>query len=229
MNRSWLCEIMKGLSIKMFIVLLGPPGAGKGTQAQRIAVNTGLLHLSTGDMFRENVKDKTELGVVAKTFMDKGELVPDEVTIQMILERINRSDAISGAMFDGFPRNLVQAKALDDALADRGDSIMHALLISVPDDELVSRLGGRWLCRECGAVYHEKNDPPEKVGICDSCSGELYQRDDDQADVVRSRLATMKPPIELINHYKDADLLSEFDGTRELDEITADLLGVLQL
>ena len=143
---------MKGLSIKMFIVLLGPPGAGKGTQAQRIAVNTGLLHLSTGDMFRENVKDKTELGVVAKTFMDKGELVPDEVTIQMILERINRSDAISGAMFDGFPRNLVQAKALDDALADRGDSIMHALLISVPDDELVSRLGGRWLCRECGAV-----------------------------------------------------------------------------
>ena len=152
MNRSWLCEIMKGLSIKMFIVLLGPPGAGKGTQAQRIAVNTGLLHLSTGDMFRENVKDKTELGVVAKTFMDKGELVPDEVTIQMILERINRSDAISGAMFDGFPRNLVQAKALDDALADRGDSIMHALLISVPDDELVSRLGGRWLCRECGAV-----------------------------------------------------------------------------
>ena len=120
---------MKGLSIKMFIVLLGPPGAGKGTQAQRIAVNTGLLHLSTGDMFRENVKDKTELGVVAKTFMDKGELVPDEVTIQMILERINRSDAISGAMFDGFPRNLVQAKALDDALADRGDSIMHALLI----------------------------------------------------------------------------------------------------
>ena len=147
MNRSWLCEIMKGLSIKMFIVLLGPPGAGKGTQAQRIAVNTGLLHLSTGDMFRENVKDKTELGVVAKTFMDKGELVPDEVTIQMILERINRSDAISGAMFDCFPRNLVQAKALDDALADRGDSIMHALLISVPDDELVSRLGGRWLCR----------------------------------------------------------------------------------
>ena len=146
---------MKGLSIKMFIVLLGPPGAGKGTQAQRIAVNTGLLHLSTGDMFRENVKDKTELGVVAKTFMDKGELVPDEVTIQMILERINRSDAISGAMFDGFPRNLVQAKALDDALADRGDSIMHALLISVPDDELVSRLGGRWLCREFGAVYHE--------------------------------------------------------------------------
>ena len=106
---------------------------------------------------------------------------------------------------------------------------MHALLISVPDDELVTRLGGRWLCRECGAVYHEKNDPPEKVGICDSCSGELYQRDDDQADVVRSRLATMKPPIELINHYKDADLLSEFDGTRELDEITADLLGVLQL
>ena len=213
----------------MFVVLLGPPGAGKGTQAQRMAVETGLLHLSTGDMFRENVKNKTELGLLAKAFMDKGELVPDEVTINMILDRISRQDAASGAMFDGFPRNLVQARALDDALDDRGNAISHAMLISVPDEELILRLSGRWLCKECGAVYHEKNDPPEKMGVCDSCSGGLYQRDDDQADVVRSRLATMKPSVELINHYKDAGLLSEFDGTHALDEVTANLLGVLQL
>lgn len=212
----------------MFVVLLGPPGAGKGTQAQRMVVETGLLHLSTGDMFRENVKNKTELGILAKTFMDKGELVPDEVTISMILERISREDAASGAMFDGFPRNLIQARALDDALDDRGNAISHALLISVPDEELILRLSGRWLCKECGAVYHEKNDPPEKVGVCDSCSNDLYQRDDDQADVVRSRLETMKPPSDLIDHYKNAGLLSEFNGMRSLDEVTADLLRVFQ-
>ena len=212
----------------MFVVLLGPPGAGKGTQAQRIADSTGLLHLSTGDMFRENVKNETELGRLAKTYMDKGELVPDEVTIRMLLDRISRPDAAEGVMFDGFPRNVVQATALDEALTDRGDKIDKALLISVSDDELVSRLGGRWLCRQCGAVYHEKNDPPKQTGVCDRCGGELYQRDDDKADVVRNRLETMKPPADLLGHYRKAGVLQEINGELPLDDVTTALLEALE-
>ena len=212
----------------MFVVLLGPPGAGKGTQAQRLTTSTGLLHLSTGDMFRENIREGTELGALAKGYMDRGELVPDEVTIKMLLERIARPDAAEGAMFDGFPRNVVQAAALDEALQGRGDSIAHALLIAVPDDELVVRLGGRWLCRDCGAVYHERNDPPATAGACDKCPGELYQRDDDRPDVVRTRLEKMKPPADLVGHYRDAGVLREIDGERALDAVTADLLEALR-
>ena len=212
----------------MFVVLLGPPGAGKGTQAQRLTTSTGLLHLSPGDMFRENIREGTELGALAKGYMDRGELVPDEVTIKMLLERIARPDAAEGAMFDGFPRNVVQAAALDEALQGRGDSIAHALLIAVPDDELVVRLGGRWLCRDCGAVYHERNDPPATAGACDKCPGELYQRDDDRPDVVRTRLEKMKPPADLVGHYRDAGVLREIDGERDLDAVTADLLEALR-
>ncbi|HMO54850.1 MAG TPA: nucleoside monophosphate kinase, partial [Tepidiformaceae bacterium] len=155
----------------MYIVLLGPPGAGKGTQAQRIASATGLVHISTGDMFRENVKNETELGKLANQYMSKGELVPDEVTIKMLLERISRADAKAGAMFDGFPRNVVQAKALDEALAAQGARVDRAPLISVSDDELVARLGGRWICRNCGKLYHERNAPPKAAGKCDACGG----------------------------------------------------------
>lgn len=212
----------------MFVVLLGPPGAGKGTQAQRIAESTQLLHLSTGDMFRENVKNETELGTLAKSYMDKGELVPDEVTIRMLLDRISRDDASDGVMFDGFPRNVVQAKALDEALAGRNARIDHALLISVSDDELASRLGGRWLCRSCGAVYHERNDPPKEAGVCDKCGGELYQRDDDRPEVVRNRIETQKPSPELLDHYRKAGVLREIDGERSLDDVTSDLLQALR-
>lgn len=212
----------------MFVVLLGPPGAGKGTQAQRIAAATGLLHLSTGDMFRENVKSQTELGRLASTYMDRGELVPDEVTIKMLLERISRPDAAEGAMFDGFPRNVVQAVALDEALAARGAKIGRALLISVADDELIARLGGRWICRECGRLYHERNDPPKKPGTCDACGGELYQRDDDRADVVNARLEKQKPPAALIDHYRKAGVLREIDGQRSLDDVTSALLEALK-
>ena len=173
------------------------------------------------------MREGTELGVLAKSYMDRGELVPDEVTIKMLLERIARPDAAEGAMFDGFPRNVVQAAALDEALGDRGDSIDHALLIAVSDEELVARLGGRWLCRACGAVYHERNDPPSKEGACDKCDGELYQRDDDRPDVVRTRLEKMKPPADLIEHYRRADALREIDGERDLDAVTADLLEAL--
>lgn len=212
----------------MYIVLLGPPGAGKGTQAQRIADATKLVHISTGDMFRENVRNETELGKLAKTFMDKGDLVPDEVTIKMLLERISRPDAAAGAMFDGFPRNVVQAKALDEALAAKGAKIDRAPLISVADDELIARLSGRWSCRNCGQLYHERNDPPKVAGVCDKCGGELYQRDDDKADVVRNRLEKQKPPADLIQHYRDAGVLREIDGQQSLDTVTELLLGALR-
>lgn len=212
----------------MFIVLLGPPGAGKGTQAQRLAAATRLLHISTGDMFRENVKNGTELGNLANTYMAKGDLVPDDVTIRMLLERIARPDAEAGAMFDGFPRNVVQAVALDDALAGRGARIDRALYIFVPDDELISRLGGRWICRNCGTLYHERNDPPAKAGVCDKCGGELYQREDDRPEVVATRLQKQKPPAELIEHYRDAGVLREIDGARSLDDVTASLLEAIR-
>jgi len=212
----------------VFIVLLGPPGAGKGTQAQRIAVATALLHVSTGDMFRENVKSQTELGRLAETYMSKGELVPDEVTIKMLIERIARPDAHSGAMFDGFPRNVVQAKALDAALAGRDARIDRALLIQVPDDELVSRLGGRWICRNCGRLYHERNDPPKTQGVCDVCGAELYQRNDDRPEVVRARLELQKPPADLIEHYRAGGVLQEIDGMRSLDDVTGDLLEAIR-
>ncbi|HET7738703.1 MAG TPA: adenylate kinase [Tepidiformaceae bacterium] len=212
----------------MFVVLLGPPGAGKGTQAQRITETTRLLHISTGDMFRENVKGETELGLLAKTFMDRGDLVPDEVTIKMLLERIGRPDAAEGAMFDGFPRNVVQAQALDEALASRGAKIDHALLISVRDEELIGRLGGRWICRQCGTLYHERNDPPKTPGVCDKCGGELYQRDDDRPEVVQSRLEKQKPPAALIDHYRSAGVLHEIDGEQSLDAVTAALLEALK-
>ncbi|GIW19357.1 MAG: adenylate kinase [Tepidiforma sp.] len=212
----------------MYIVLLGPPGAGKGTQAQRIAAATGLVHISTGDMFREHVRNNTELGQLANQYMSRGELVPDEVTIKMLLERISREDAATGAMFDGFPRNVVQAKALDDALAARGARIDRALLITVSDEELVARLGGRWICRNCGKLYHERNDPPKQPGVCDACGGELYQRDDDRPEVVRARLEKQKPPADLIEHYRKAGVLREIDGERSLDDVTAALLEAIR-
>lgn len=212
----------------MYIVLLGPPGAGKGTQAQRIAAATKLVHISTGDMFRENVKNETPLGKLANEYMSKGELVPDEVTIKMLLERISRDDARAGAMFDGFPRNVVQAEALDAALAQQGAKVDFALLISVRDEELVTRLGGRWICRNCGRLYHERNDPPKVAGKCDACGGELYQREDDRPEVVQSRLEKQKPPAALIEHYRKAGVLKEIDGEQPLDTVTSALLEAIR-
>jgi adenylate kinase len=212
----------------VYIVLLGPPGAGKGTQAQRIAAATGLLHISTGDMFRENVKNGTPLGKQANEYMSTGALVPDELTIKMLLERISRDDAKAGAMFDGFPRNVVQAEALDTALKAQDAKVDRALLISVRDEELVSRLGGRWICRSCGRLYHEKNDPPKKPGVCDVDQGELYQREDDRPEVVLSRLEKQKPPAALIDHYRAAGVLKEVDGEQSLDRVTELLMEAIQ-
>lgn len=212
----------------MYVVLLGAPGAGKGTQADILKERTGMAHIATGDMFRENVREGTELGKLAKAYMDRGELVPDEVTIRMLVERLQRPDVDRGVMFDGFPRNLEQAKALDSALEEQGKQIDRALYIQVPDEELVQRLSSRWMCRDCGAIYNSTSDPPEREGVCDRCHGELYQRDDDKPETVRRRLETMKPPAEMVAHYERAGKLREIDGLRPVDEVTAELLKEIE-
>lgn len=211
----------------MRLILLGPPGAGKGTQAQLIAGRVGLAHIATGDMFREAVRQGTELGKLAQSYMDRGALVPDDVTIRMLLERIGQPDAERGFMLDGFPRNLAQAEALDRALAAEGKAIDRVLLIQVSDDELVRRLSGRWLCRQCGAVYHEQNNPPARAGVCDRCGGDLYQRDDDRPETVRTRLQVQKPPADLVEHYRQAGILVEVNGEQPLEAVTQELLQAL--
>lgn len=211
----------------MRLILLGPPGAGKGTQAARIAEREGLAHISTGDMFRDAVREGTELGQLAKSYMDRGELVPDDVTIRMLLERLRRPDARKGFVLDGFPRNVAQARALDEALSAEGLAIDLALHISVSDDELVRRLSGRWMCRQCGAIYHETNNPPAVAGRCDRCGGELYQRDDDRPDVVRARLEKQKPPADLLAYYREAGKLVDVNGEQDLDAVTQSLLEAI--
>jgi adenylate kinase len=212
----------------MRLILLGPPGAGKGTQAARIAEREGLAHVSTGDMFREAVREGTELGKLAKSYMDRGELVPDDVTIRMLLERLRRPDARKGFILDGFPRNVAQARALDEALAAEGLAIELALHIAVSDEELVRRLSGRWMCRQCGAIYHETNNPPAVAGRCDRCGGELYQRDDDRPEVVQARLEKQKPPADLLAYYRDAGKLVDVNGEQPLDAVTQALLDAIK-
>jgi adenylate kinase len=205
-------------------VLLGLPGAGKGTQAARLKDETGLAHITTGELFRENIRLGTELGKKAQSFVDSGTLVPDEITIGMLLERMKADDCKNGVMFDGFPRTTVQAAALDDALKAQGKQISKAIYIRVSEDELVSRLAGRWSCPKCGAVYHEKNHPPKTAGVCDNCGSELTQRSDDRPDVVRTRLeVNLKNLQPLLDYYGGQGKLKEVDGERDADAITEDL------
>ena len=208
------------------IVLLGPPGAGKGTQADRIKREIGLAHVSTGDMFRDEVACGTELGLKAKTYMDRGDLVPDEVTIGMLLGRLAKQQG--GILLDGFPRTLEQARALDRALDERGNAVDRVLAIAVLDDELLSRLSGRWICRNCGAVYHEKNQPPTQAGKCDACGGELYQREDDRREAAVRRLERQRPPDELVDHYRSQGKLVEVDGQRSVEAVGDDLVAALR-
>ena len=208
----------------MFLILLGAPGTGKGTQAKILAERRGWLHLSTGDMLREAVAAGSEPGRAAKEYMDAGALVPDEIVSRMVAERISRADAAAGFVLDGFPRNLAQAVALDKALGGDGKAIDLALNIVAPDDELVRRLGGRWLCRGCGAIYQEASSPPRVAGRCDRCGGELYQREDDRPETVRARLASQKPPADLLAHYRAKGRLVDVDGVRAVEQVTADLL-----
>jgi adenylate kinase len=212
-----------------YLVLIGPPGAGKGTQADLLEQNLGLKKVSSGDLFRENLKIQTPLGRLAQQYMDRGELVPDAVTIDMIKERITRSDCRSGVILDGFPRTLEQAQALEDMLASLGTRIHSVPLLTVPDEELIRRLTGRRVCQDCGASYHVMLNPPRQAGVCDRCGGELYQRSDDTEETVRNRLYVYyKQTSPLVGYYFAKGLLVKIDGMRSIEEIQRDLVDAIQ-
>jgi len=207
-----------------FIVLLGPPASGKGTQAARLREALNLPHVASGDLFRENLKSETELGLKARVYMDRGDLVPDDVTIAMVMDRLSRPDCADGALLDGFPRTIAQAEALDQALAEKGHKISLVPNITVPDEVLVERVSGRRLCRTCGEAYHVKFNPPKQPGICDKDGGELYQRDDDKPDTVRQRLKVYwEQTSPLIDYYRRQGVLVEVNGDQPIDAVTADL------
>lgn len=212
----------------MKIIMLGAPGAGKGTQAKMISEKYGLPHVSTGDIFRANIKNGTELGKKAKAYMDAGQLVPDELTVDLLLDRISKEDCKNGYILDGFPRTIPQAECLEKALNARGESIDFAIDVEVPDENIVKRMGGRRACVSCGATYHVVNIPPKKEGICDKCGSELILRDDDKPETVQKRLevyhAQTKP---LIDFYGAKGVLKEFDGTQEMNKVFADIVQVL--
>ena len=209
----------------MCLVLLGPPGAGKGTQAERLEKELRMPHVASGDLFRENLKNETELGLLAKEYMDKGALVPDDVTIAMVRQRLQRPDCDQGAILDGFPRTQAQAEGLDTMLAGMGRGLDGVLYIAVPDEELVRRLSGRWICRQCQTPYHTVFSPPATEGVCDACGGELYQRDDDKPETVRARLKVYHEQTSpLIDYYRQAGLLVETDGSGDIETVSAALL-----
>lgn len=206
-----------------YIVLLGVPGAGKGTQARLLEELFKLPQVSTGDIFRYNLKNQTELGVLAKSYMDRGDLVPDEVTIKMVEDRLQQADCANGAILDGFPRNLVQASALDQITAPYG-GITLAPLITLEDDEAMQRITGRRVCRTCGAVYHVDYNPPKTAGVCDLDGGELYQRDDDKPETVRNRLYVYyKQTSPLIGYYFAKQLLVELNGAQPIEDVQEQL------
>jgi adenylate kinase len=214
--------------MRTYIVLLGPPGVGKGTQAELIAKTTGLPHISSGDLLRENIKDATELGTQAQSFMNKGELVPDDLTIAMIRNRLSQPDCSQGALLDGFPRTTVQAEALEKLLSEFGGKVNFVPYITASESTLVERLSGRWTCKAQGHIFHEKYNPPKKPGVCDVDGSELYQRDDDKAETVTRRIQVyFKQTAPLIAYYRERGSLSEIDGARPIEKVTADLLAVL--
>lgn len=213
----------------MNIVLMGLPGAGKGTQADKIVEKYGIPHISTGDMFRAAIKDGTELGVKAKSFMDQGALVPDEVTIGIVRERLSKPDCDEGFLLDGFPRTVPQAEALDALLKDLGKSIEHVLDIEVETDELVARLSGRRICKECGTSYHLIFNPPKVEGVCDKDGGELYQRADDNPDTVMNRLeVNMNQTAPLLDFYSEKGVLTKINGQQDINLVFKDLDAILQ-
>ncbi len=212
----------------MFLVFLGAPGAGKGTQASVIADKIGAAHIASGDLFRQAFEKGTELGKLAKSYMDKGTLVPDEVTIQLISERLNEPDCKGGAVFDGFPRTMEQARALDKMMEKRANAIGKAIYIEVPEKELLKRLTGRWICRNCQTPYHEVSSPPKVKGVCDKCGGELYQRSDDTEATIKERLKVyFAQTTPLLDYYKTMGKLVSIDGNQDIKKVSELILKAL--
>ncbi len=212
----------------LYIILLGPPASGKGTQAVQLKEYLALPHVASGDLFRENLKRETDLGKKAKVFIDRGDLVPDEITIAMVLARLKEPDTVGGALLDGFPRTIAQAEALDKALATMGREIRLVPYIAVPDEVLVSRVSGRRLCRECGESYHVIFNPPKVAGVCDNDGGELYQREDDNPNTVRQRLKVFwKQTNPLIDYYQAKGILAKVNGDQPIEAVQAALRALV--
>ncbi len=212
-----------------YFILLGPPGAGKGTQAQSVSRELGIPHISSGDIFRENIKNQTKLGQLAKSYIDQGELVPDDITISMIQERLSEPDCSSGAVLDGFPRTPTQAESLDEMLKEFEGKVNLVPYIQVPEDVLIERLTGRWTCRAQGHVFHEKFNPPKVKGVCDFDGSELYQREDDKVETVTNRIKVyFRQTMPLITYYQDNGVLVKLDGTKSIEAVSTDLLQALQ-
>ncbi|WP_320967853.1 adenylate kinase [Hungatella hathewayi] len=212
----------------MKIIMLGAPGAGKGTQAKKIAEKYQIPHISTGDIFRSNIKEGTELGMKAKAYMDQGGLVPDELTIGMLMDRIQKDDCKNGYVLDGFPRTIPQAESLTNALNDRNQKIDYAVNVDVPDENIVNRMSGRRACLSCGATYHIVYKPSKVEGICDVCGDKLVLRDDDKPETVKKRLSVYHDQTQpLIDYYKEAGVLANVDGTQDMEKVFSDIVAVL--
>ncbi|MCC8161623.1 MAG: adenylate kinase [Lachnospiraceae bacterium] len=213
----------------MKIIMLGAPGAGKGTQAKKIAGKYGIPHISTGDIFRANIKNGTELGNKVKTYMDQGLLVPDELVCDLVVDRVQQADCREGYILDGFPRTIPQAESLDNALKAAGESVDYAIDVNVPDENIVKRMGGRRACVGCGATYHLVYAPTKKEGICDVCGGELILRDDDKPETVQKRLDVYHEQTQpLIDYYDKKGILKTVDGSMSMEDVFAAILGILE-
>lgn len=212
----------------MKIIMLGAPGAGKGTQAKRIADKYQIPHISTGDIFRANIKDGTELGMKAKTYMDQGLLVPDELVVDLVVDRLAQEDCKNGCVLDGFPRTIPQAESLDKALAAKGEAIDYAIDVDVPDENIINRMSGRRACVGCGATYHIAYAPTKTEGICDRCGEKLILRDDDKAETVKKRLDVYHTQTQpLIDYYTSKNVLKSVDGTKDMEEVFASIVEIL--
>ena len=212
----------------MKIIMLGAPGAGKGTQAKKIAAQYSIPHISTGDIFRANIKNNTELGQKAKTYMDKGELVPDSLVVDLIMDRFKEADCANGYVLDGFPRTIPQAEALDNALKAHGEKVDFAINVEVPDENIINRMSGRRACVGCGATYHIKYNPTKVEGVCDACGEKLILRDDDKPETVKNRLSVYHEQTQpLIDYYNKAGVLAEVDGTKDLEDVFKDVVNIL--